>query len=164
MSRYKNKKETKRIGEQLRLLREKAHWSIEDISSMTGFSRSTISKAEQGHETSLSYIIEIAKAIGVHPREVFSIPFDLNPRYKLPPKRRNQEKISAKIKSLAAADFFDSEKRVADVKAALFEIYHLKANSKAISVVLSRLVHKAELTCRRQANWNTYSKVKKKRS
>ena len=77
MKRYHNKKETKKIGKQIQELRKKHELSIEDVAEMTGFSRSTITGVENGIDTNTSHLIEIAKAIGEHPMEIFNIPFEI---------------------------------------------------------------------------------------
>ena len=80
MAKFYNKKEIKKIGELIRGLREGNEWSIEDIASMTGFARNTITAIENGSNTDIIHLIEIAKAIGVHPMELLNISLEIRPR------------------------------------------------------------------------------------
>lgn len=69
------KKIQRDLGNRIKELRLISEFSIEDIASMTGFARQTITSVENGGSTDSSHLIEIAKAIGVHPKELFN--FDL---------------------------------------------------------------------------------------
>jgi transcriptional regulator with XRE-family HTH domain len=104
-----NRKETSRIGKNIRKLRMEAGFSIDDISDMTGYGKSRISIIENGGETTTSHLIEIAKAIGVHPKEIFNIPFLIKPRYRLSPKRQGRSRLTFRINKLyEETDFFNS--------------------------------------------------------
>ncbi|WP_152269819.1 helix-turn-helix domain-containing protein [Agriterribacter humi] len=162
MARYRNKRDTKRIGEQIKLLRKKRGWNIEDISAMTGFARSTITSIENGAETDTTHLIEIAKAIGVHPTELFNIPIDLKPRYKLSGKRKEQLKLTHKINVLAGEGYFTSPKFVNQVKLVLHENFNIKANSVSISGVLLRLVKENVLKFSKSGRKNLYVARNKK--
>lgn len=161
MARYHNRKETKRIGEQIKQLRIKQGWNIEDISAMTGFSRSTLSSIENGSDTNTTHLIEIAKAIGVHPNELFNIFFDLKPRYKLPEKRKDQQKLTFKLRSFAEAGFFNEPRLVNDVKQNLLENFKLKVSAAQISVLLMRLVSEGVLKSSKLGRKNLYSSKSK---
>ena len=69
------KKIQRDLGNRIKELRLISEFSIEDIASMTGFARQTITSVENGGSTDSSHLIEIAKANGVHPKELFN--FDL---------------------------------------------------------------------------------------
>ena len=161
MARYHNRKETKRIGERIKQLRIKQGWNIEDISAMTGFSRSTLSSIENGSDTNTTHLIEIAKAIGVHPNELFNIFFDLKPRYKLPEKRKDQQKLTFKLRSFAEAGFFNEPRLVNDVKQNLLENFKLKVSAAQISVLLMRLVSEGVLKSSKLGRKNLYSSKSK---
>lgn len=157
MGKYHNRKETKRVGQQIKQLRLKYGWNIEDISEMTGFSRSTISAVEKGAETDTTHLIEIAKAIGVQPGQIFNILFDLKPRYKLSQKRKDQKKLTLKIRGMIEAGFFKEPRIVNDVREQLFGQQKLKVSAAQISVVLLRLTKEGILRASKSGRKNLYS-------
>lgn len=156
MARYHNKRDTKRVGEQIKLLRKRRGWNIEDISAMTGFARSTITSIENGAETDTTHLIEIAKAIGVHPTEIFNIPIELRPRYKLPGKRKEQLRLTQKINMLVEQGYFSSPRFVNQVRSALHENFSTKANPVSISGVLLRLAGEGVLKYSKSGRKNLY--------
>ncbi len=157
MGKYHNRKETKRIGQQIKQLRLKYGWNVEDISEMTGFSRSTISSIEKGAETDTTHLIEIAKAIGVQPSQIFNILFDLKPRYKLSQKRKDQKKLTLKIRGMTEAGFFKEPRIVNDVREQLLGQQKLKVSAAQISVVLLRLTKEGILQASKKGRKNLYS-------
>lgn len=157
MGKYHNRKETRRVGQQIKQLRLKYGWNIEDISEMTGFSRSTISAVEKGAETDTTHLIEIAKAIGVQPSQIFNISFDLRPRYKLSQKRKDQKKLTLKIRGMIEAGFFKEPHIVNDVREQLFGQQKLKVSAAQISVVLLRLTKEGILRASKSGRKNLYS-------
>jgi transcriptional regulator with XRE-family HTH domain len=160
VARYHNKKETKKVGERIQVLRKMYGWSVEDICAMTGFSRSTIYAIENGSDTDTSHIIEIGKAIGVHPQELFSVHFDIKPRFKLTGKRKDRINLTQKINNLVTeTDFFESSRFVGEVKEMLNESYKIKADSIQISVVLLRLVKDKRLRISKSGRKNLYFRV-----
>ena len=162
MAKYQNKDETKKIGEQILKLRVENGFNIEDISFMTGFARTTISSIEMGSNTDASHLIEIAKAIGVHPRELFNVPFKIKPRYKLPTNRINKSSLTERIKKLLSeSDFFKTPKLVNEVVKYLSDKNNLKLkaiNSVTVSVILKRFCDAGELKYIKKGRKNLYSK------
>ena len=164
MPRYHNKKETKRIGERIRLFRKKNGWNIEDIASMTGFSRTTLTAVENGSNTDISHLIEIAKALGVHPKDIFDISFEIKPRFKLPGKRRDRQNLTSRINHLISEnDFFGEPRFVSDVISVLKEHFEFKANPTHVSVVLVRFVKEGLLKSQKKGRKNIYISTGKKR-
>ncbi len=162
MGNYQNKKDLKKIGKQVAALRAATEFSIEDIAFMTGFTRKTIVAIENGSNTDISHIIEIAKAIGVHPAEIFNLEFEIKPRFKLSPQRLNSTLLTKRIRKLAIeTDFFISPKQVSDVLTYLLEEYKIKAQSTNTSVVLKRLVTEGKLSFQKSGRNNVYTKRKK---
>lgn len=157
MGKYHNRKETKRVGQHIKQLRLKYGWNIEDISEMTGFSRSTISAVEKGAETDTTHLIEIAKAIGVQPTQIFNISFDVKPRYKLSQKRKDQKKLTLKIRGMIETGFFKEPRIVNDIREQLFGQQKLKASAAQISVVLLRLTKEGILRASKNGRKNLYS-------
>ena len=157
MARYHNTKEVLKIGEQITKLRESKNFSVEDIAAMTGFSRSTISRVEKGNESNTTHLIEIAKAIGVHPKEVFNVDFEIKPRFKLSGKRKEQQKLTMRIRTLISSGFFRSPKSVSDVSAVLKESSNIKANGVHLSGILRRFSSEGRLKYAKIGRKNVYS-------
>jgi hypothetical protein len=124
---------------------------------MTGFSRTTIASIENGGETDTSHLIEIAKAIGVSPAEIFNISFDLKPRHKLSVKRKDQQKLTQKIRALLDSGYFNQQRMVSDVKQELFESHKVKSNGVHISVILRRIVIDGKLKVSKKGRKHLYS-------
>lgn len=136
--------------------------TVEDISDLTGFARNTIISFERGANTDTSHLIEIAKAIGFHPRELLNIPFDIKPRYKLSPKRLARNRLTLKINKLYfETKFFDEPRFVRDVIKHLSEYSGIKATSAHTSSVLKRMSHEGKLKYAKVGRQNRYSKKRK---
>lgn len=162
MPHYHNKKETKKIGKRIQDLRKGKSLSIEDVAEMTGFTRGLINAVEDGKNTDTSHLVEIAKAIGVHPMEIFNVPFDIKPRFKLSPKRQQRDFLTQKIRYLFSnTDFFNSQRFVADVMQKLTEDFEINPNSTIVSVVLKRLVNENKLSAQKSGRRNSYFKKRK---
>lgn len=157
---YHNKKETKKIGEHIRDLRIKHEFNIEDISAMTGFSRSTITAVENGAETNTSHLIEIAKAIGIHPKQLFDLEFEIKPRYKQSQKRKDQKRLTAKIRTLIISGYFREGVVVNDLRTYLSENKRIKVSAGQLSVVLLRLVKEGYLKSVKSGRKNLYRALK----
>ena len=161
MARYHNQKETIKIGDQIRKLRNDALFSIDDISDMTGFAKSTISAIENGSETDTSHLIEIAKAIGVHPRKLFDVSIDIKPRFKLSQKRKEQNHLTHRIATLfEETDFFDNPKFVKEIIQKLSEEYSINLNPTETSVAMRRLVQERKVHYHKSGRQNQYFKKK----
>lgn len=137
-------------------------FNIEDIAALTGFARQTIKSIENGGNTDISHIIEIAKALEVHPKELFNFSIDLKPRYKLSPNRINSNLLTLRINKLCQeSDFFKTPKLVSEVCAYLFSEFKIKKDSTKVSVVLKRLVKEGKLQYSKSGRKNSYLKRKK---
>lgn len=161
MAKYQNKKDTKKVGERIKELRLNNNLMQDDIATMTGFAKSTIASIERGVNTDISHLIEVAKAIGVHPKEVFNIAFEIKPRYKLSPNKINRILTTSRIRELIKSTFFKSPRLVKDVVNYLTEETGLKVSSTHVSVVLKRLTQEGKLKYKKQGRNNLYS-IKKK--
>lgn len=149
------------MGAHIRSIRESTEFTVEDIAAMTGFDRNTITAIEKGSNTDLTHLIEIAKALGVAPMQLLNIPFDIKPRYKLPPNRVAAQRLTARLSKLAGSTgFFDSPRFVRDVVAYLREEYGIEANPTHVSVILKRLVASGILKYKKVGRDNNYSKRK----
>jgi len=162
VAKYYNKKETEKIGSQIQELRKKNELTIEDVSTMSGFARSTITAIEAGANTDTSHLIEIAKAIGVHPMELFNVPFVIKPRNKRSPDSIKKSLLTSRINKLVSdSNEFNTPKQVKDIIHTLFIKYEIKAESSHVSVVLKRLVKDGKLNFTKAGRKNSYLKASK---
>ena len=146
MEQYHNKKEVNKIGANIRKLRKKAGLSLDDVAQMTGFAQSHLSAIEKGSDTGTSHLIEIAKAIGVPPMELFNVPFTLKPRFPLSPNRDNRSQLTHRLTVLVdETNFFNTPRFVRDVVAQFKEQYKVQVLSSIVSGTLNRLVNSGKL-------------------
>lgn len=139
------------------MLRESKGWELEDIAEMTGFTYSTIHAIEKGREARTSYLVEIMRAIGVHPKELFNIPLKMTPRFPLTASRREKSRLTTRLhKVLEESDFFSEPRFTRDVAAHLKDKYRIKVKSAAVSVVLLRMVNEGRLKAKRRGRQNMY--------
>lgn len=140
-------------------LRKAAGYSIADIADMTGFTYQTISRIEKTGEGSVTYIIEIAKAIGVPPKDIFDVKFGDKPRFSLSPNRKEKVNATMLIEDLYDnTDFFNSPRYVRDVLQYFYEKRKLKLNSVAISAVLGKMVKNKSLKFQVNGRQKMYSR------
>ena len=146
----------------IKALRESKDLSVSDIADMTGFSYQAISAIEKGEEVTASYLVEIAKAIGVHPMELLDFPVTLTPRFPLSPQKMERSRVTQRITKLyEETDFFNTPKFVRDVTQYLFDEFNLKIASDSVSVVLKRLVDAGKLTYTKVGRQNKYIRKRK---
>ncbi len=139
MGAYHNIKITKQLGARLAKLREERKLEAEDVAEMTGFTANTIRKIEDGRECSISYFIEIAFAIGVHPKDVLDIDLDIKPRYALSARRKEKSRLTQRISELIETDFFETPRFVGDIVKYLDKKYKIETHSPSVSVTIARL-------------------------
>lgn len=156
MSLYHNKKVTTKIGLRLKEQREAYKWEVEDIAEMTGFSANTVRAIENGRECNISYLIEIAFAIGIHPKDIFDVELTIKPRYKLSARRKEKTRLTSRINELLHSNFFGTPRFVKDVLFVLANEYKAKTTASSVSVVLLRLVDQGYLLKKRQGRQNIY--------
>ncbi len=156
MSTYHNIKATKQIGTNIQRLREFKELEIEDIADMTGFSSATIRNIEKGKECTLSYLIAIALALDVQPKELLEINIKIKPLFPLSVKRKEKSRLTSRINKLIDSDYFKTPRFVRDVCLYLNEVYDVKTTSDAVSVILIRLKSQKKLSAKRQGRQNIY--------
>jgi len=158
VAKYQNKEETEKIGKQISKLRKSKSLSQDEVAFMSGFAKSTIANIEKGSNTDISHIIEIAKAIGIQPREIFDIEFQLSPRYKLSPDKANKLRLTEKISNLITDNvFFKTPKFVKDVILELKNDTDIKIDSTHVSVTLIRFSSEGKLKYGKVGRNNFYS-------
>jgi transcriptional regulator with XRE-family HTH domain len=162
VKRYHNKKETSKIGAKIRDLRNKSGFSLDDVAYMTGFTQSLLSAIENGSETGISHLIEIGKAIGVHPKEILDLPMEIKPRFRLSPQRKERNRLTFRITALCNdTDFFDTPRFVRDVVDQLLDDSKAKISSASVAVVMKRLNESGKLKHNTVGRQKQYFKKKK---
>jgi transcriptional regulator with XRE-family HTH domain len=162
VKRYHNKKETSKIGAKIRDLRNKAGFSLDDVADMTGFTQSLLSAVENGSETGISHLIEIAKAIGVHPKEVLDLPMEIKPRFPLSPKRKERNRLTFRITELCNdTDFFETPRFVRDIVEQLRDDSKGKISSASVAVIMKRLNEAGKLKYNTVGRQKQYYKKRK---
>ncbi|MFT3947182.1 MAG: helix-turn-helix domain-containing protein [Agriterribacter sp.] len=144
------------MGTRLKEQREAYKWEVEDIAEMTGFSANTIRAIENGRECNISYLIEIAFAIGIHPKDIFDVDLTVKSRYKLSAKRKEKTRLTSRINELLHSNFFSTPRFVKDVLFVLAKEYKAKTTASSVSVILLRLVDQGYLSNKRQGRQNMY--------
>lgn len=161
MVNYHNNIVTKEIGRRIKKLRETYELEIEDISEMTGFAYQTIQAIENGGESSTTYVVEIAFAIGVHPEQLFiDLPLKMKSRFKLSAKRKEKTRLTSRINQLLESNYFETPRFVKDVFTSLKEDYKIKTTSSSISVILLRLKKEKKLKIKKIGRQNQYFNIK----
>lgn len=161
MTKYFDEVSVKQIGERIRHWRKERGYSLEDLSALTGFSVNTISSIENGGDTTLSYLIAICQALVVYPKDILDIDLKLNPRFELPPNRRNRTLLTNRInKLLNETDFFDEPKLVMSVVNEFSQHYGFNPNSSEVSAALKRLTEDGKLIYSKSGRKNVYLRSK----
>lgn len=160
MARYKNEKILKTLGLRIKAYRIKAKLEILDLAVMTGFSYNTISDIENGSETSISYFIAICFALGIHPKEMMDVDFDVKSINSLTPDRLEKSRLTKRIKDLIQSGYFKEPRSTSDVTKNLIEIHKLLFVSKNVSVILNRFAKTNILNVTKKGNRNFYSNTR----
>jgi transcriptional regulator with XRE-family HTH domain len=162
VKRFRNTKATKEIGTRIKDIRNQAGFSLDDVADMTGFTQSLLSAIENGAETGISHLIEIAKAIGVHPKDLLDIQIDIKPRFTLSPKRKERNRLTYSITKLCdETDFFETARFTRDVVEHLRIESKIKANAVSVAVILKRLTDSGILKFNTIGRQKQYFKKKK---
>lgn len=160
MPKYHNKEDVIKVGKQIRKLRVSNNLTIEDVASATGFATSTISGIENGNNTDTSHLLEIAKAIKVHPTQLFDIDIELESRNSSQLNNKTRNFLTHKLAEVVTnKTFFHTPRLVADVIAYIRINYNIESNSTHVSVVLKRLANQTLLKVEKKGRKNLYSSV-----
>ena len=154
---HRNTTVTEAIGEKIKELRKVHGLEIEDISEMTGFTPANIRLIEQGKESRISTLAEIAFAIGVQPREIINITFKIKSRFKLSAKRKEKTRLTERVNQLIKSNYFMDPKFAKDVLSLLTKDYRIKTTSPSISAILLRRVEEGKLKVNKVGRQNQYS-------
>lgn len=164
MSKYHNKEFTKKVGLKIEKERKDAGLEIEDISEMTGFHRNVILSIENGSNTDISHLAEVAFALNLHPKVLFDVNVIIKPRFKLSAVRREKSRITARVLELYNTSFFNKWRSSKDVQTEMLNRFpdSSKIETKNISVILNRLKSNGQLITIRKNNtrFNLYKKSK----
>jgi DNA-binding Xre family transcriptional regulator len=161
MAKFKNEQLLKDIGKRVKAQRIKSELEIEDVSEMTGFTYNTIRSLEDGNELTLSYFVEICKAIKIHPKDILDLKIDTQTRHELSASRKEKSRLTARLKLYLADDYFLEDRTALDILHELEEDYQVKSSTAAISVILNRMVEIGILKASKKKNINYYSTRKK---
>jgi transcriptional regulator with XRE-family HTH domain len=105
------------IGNRTRQRREEKGYSQRDVSNMTGLTINMISTFENGKGATLNNFLLICRALEIQPKDVLQSDIILEPLYNLPPESKRRREITQKLDHLVyKSDFFETPKRVAEVK------------------------------------------------
>ncbi len=154
---------TQAIGKKIKELRESYGLEIEDISEMTGFTPNNIRAIEQGKESRVSTLAEIAFAIGVQPSEIMNVIFKIKPRFKLSSKRKEKTKLTQRINHMVNTNYFDEPKYVKNVLDSLVDDFRIETTSSSISAILLRRVNEGKLRIKKIGRQNQYLSIRKNR-
>jgi transcriptional regulator with XRE-family HTH domain len=157
---YRNTAVTKAIGKKIKELREARGLEVEDISEMSGFTSNNIRAIEEGKESRISTLVEIAFAIGVQPHEITNVTFKIKPRFKLSAKRKERTQLTQRINQLVISNYFKEPKYAKNVLLSLTENYKIKTTSSSISAILLRRVEEGKLKVKKVGRQNQYSNFK----
>jgi len=158
---YFDETSAKQIGERIRMYRREHGYSLEDISAMTGFSVNTLSSIENGGDTYVSYCLAICQALELAPAELFNIDLELQPRFELPPDRRNRALTTLRVGKLFESGFFATPRLVVSVVEEFTLNYGVQPESSEVSTALKKLANDGRLEYTKSGRRNLY--VRKKR-
>ena len=158
VGKYSDEVSAREIGERIRVARRAKGYSLEDVSSMTGFSVNTLSSIENGGDTYVSMILAICQSLQYKPSELFEFPLELKPRYELPPDRRNRALTTLRINQLYDKGFFSTPRLAGTVAEEFAEIYGVKPDSSEISTALKKLAKEGKLEYTKSGRKNLYVK------
>lgn len=159
MAKYSNKVLLKQIGNDIKQLREKKEYEIEDIAFMTGFKANTIRNIEKGIETTLSYFIEVCFALNTHPSKVLNLPFNVKPRFELSQTRKEKNRITSRLTILLKNGFFDKYTTTKEISNELESKYGISIPTKSLSVILIRMEQFKLLKSKTEKRHKVYVKV-----
>ncbi len=158
MGKYFDEVSAQEIGERIRKARRAKGYSLEDVSSMTGFSINTLSSIENGGDTYVSMILAICQSLQYKPSQLFDFPIILKPRYELPPDRRNRALTTLRVKQLYDDGFFSTPKLASLVVEEFDIVYGIKPESSEISTALKKLAKQGKLEYTKSGRKNLYVK------
>lgn len=160
MANYRDESLLQELGRRLKNQRLRKKLEIKDISERTGFSADTIKNIERGNETTISYFIQICKALNIHPKDIFDFPIKLISRNEASPARIEKTRLTNRIKDYVTGNYFSEYRGAADVKTKLENDYNIKTTSAAVSVILSRMVQTKDLIFKKTNRKKMYIKGK----
>lgn len=162
MPKFKNEEFLKEVGKRLKAFRLQQSLEIEDVSEMTGFTYNTIKNVEDGNEMTLSYFVEICKAIQISPKQLLDFDIDPATRFELTPTRKEKSRLTARIKAFVEHEYFIEERTAQDIVQELKEEYGVQTTTAAVSVILNRLVDDGVLEAKKETRVHLY-KVQRRR-
>jgi transcriptional regulator with XRE-family HTH domain len=129
---------TSNLGILLKNKRISEGLSLNDVVSMTLFSKSTIIKIEKGQITNIHYYIAVGQALRISILND-SIKIVLKPLYELSEDRKKRQFLTIKVKKLFMENFFATPKSTTDVIDKIIELNNYK-KTKELSTNISRVL------------------------
>lgn len=145
-----------RIAEQLRKRRRESGFSLEDVSAMTGLTVNTISSIENGGDTYVSNCLAICQAIKLDPKDLFDLDLPLEPRFALPPDRKERLLTTRRVTELVESGFFASPRLVVSVLKEFSVNYGVEPPSSEVSTALKKLAKDGRLEYTKLGRKNVY--------
>lgn len=158
MERFKHPEILAKIGKRIENQRTRKELEVEDVVEMTGFTANTIRQIEAGKETSLSYFVEICKALEVHPKDIFNFPINSKTRFKLSASRQEKSRLTFRIRKLIKNNFFNITRTAKNTAEKLEEDYNVSISTSKISVILDRMEKEGLLMSKMNDYRKEYSK------
>ncbi len=160
MAKTAKNKALQAVGKKIKEERLRQNLEIADISDQTGLHYNTIRKMEGGHDVLLSSFVEVCFSLKLHPKNIFEVDLDIEPKFDLSPSRREKSRLTSRIKDLLNKGFFTSWRGTRDVVQELNKGYALQADSKNISSIMKRLVLDHYLKLKKEGRKNLYKDLK----
>ena len=162
MAKYKDRKTLEALGKKIAEYRTSKELSVEDVAEMTGFAARTIRNIEIGEETTVSFLIAVCQAIGLHPKQALDIELVIKPRFPLSASRKEKSRLTQRIENFINTNYFRDERSAKEVVAELNAVYKIDTTTSAVSVILNRKVEDLDLQSKKKNSVTHYKKNNKK--
>ncbi|MBX2898013.1 MAG: helix-turn-helix transcriptional regulator [Cyclobacteriaceae bacterium] len=131
----------KSVGKKLREIRSNLGWSQKYLADIANMEQNQIQRVENAkNTTSLAIITAIAKALGKQPFELLKIDHQVKVNINLEiTKRKNSNRTTRYIKSIATSSMLNSPKSVAEIVQICKLQFNVSVSSSAASAVLKKL-------------------------
>ncbi|MTG98543.1 helix-turn-helix domain-containing protein [Myroides sp. BIT-d1] len=131
----------KLIGKKLRSKRDSLNLTKENIVDLTGVSKSSISKVENGTAKDIDFYVKYAKAVDYALSELMDVSLNSVTIYKLKADLKQKVNLTAKVRKLVVSKYFADYRTVAEIKEKMQsdKLIDVSVTSGAISNVLNNL-------------------------
>ncbi|MHC5354959.1 helix-turn-helix domain-containing protein [Myroides sp. LJL115] len=149
-----------KIGDVLRITREKKGLSKSNISYMCGFAESTVIAVEKGKASNIDFYVEYAKAVGYPLATLTDLNIPLVPKNPLTEEMLKGMKITGHIRNLVKKGYFSDPLKSGEVLAILLKenLIDKEITSSRVSSLLRNLVEDGTIKAKKKGNINLYFK------